>query len=149
MTTKAQTATTLMLENGGNVSKAMRDAGYSESTAKNPQKFKARPEVQNELQRLLKRKGITLDKALQPIADGLTATKMVTHGKDEDSWVDMIPDHTTRLASSDRALKLLNITKDNPQPPNLAELKAAIEDNTDEVSLVAMTFRKDDVQSRS
>lgn len=38
-TVKQKTAMALVLENGGNVSKAMRDAGYSPATAKTPQKL--------------------------------------------------------------------------------------------------------------
>jgi len=36
---RQQKAVENWLENGGNASKAMRDAGYSPATAKNPQKF--------------------------------------------------------------------------------------------------------------
>jgi len=39
MTQKQQMAAKKMVENGGNISKAMRDAGYSNSTAKNPKKL--------------------------------------------------------------------------------------------------------------
>jgi hypothetical protein len=39
MTIKQKIATKKMVENGGNVSKAMRDAGYSFNTAKNPKKL--------------------------------------------------------------------------------------------------------------
>lgn len=38
-TIKQEQAFDNVVENGGNVSKAMRDAGYSESTAKTPQKL--------------------------------------------------------------------------------------------------------------
>lgn len=38
-TIKQKKATLNLVENGGNVSKAMRDAGYSEQTAKTPQKL--------------------------------------------------------------------------------------------------------------
>ncbi len=38
-TEKQKKALDNMVENGGNASKAMRDAGYSEATAKNPQKL--------------------------------------------------------------------------------------------------------------
>lgn len=152
MTTKAKTATAIMLENGGNVSKAMREAGYSETTAKNPQKFKARPEVQNELQRLLKKKGITLDKALEPIAKGLEAKtrhrvgEVIEDNGDESNSVHYIYEDRDniplQLQASDRALKLLNIAQDNPSPTSLAGLQQAIEDNVDEVQLVSMTFRQ-------
>lgn len=38
-TIKQQRAAELVVENGGNVSRAMRDAGYSEQTAKTPSKL--------------------------------------------------------------------------------------------------------------
>jgi hypothetical protein len=38
-TIKQKKAARLLVENGGNVSKAMRDAGYTEATAKTPQKL--------------------------------------------------------------------------------------------------------------
>ena len=38
-TIKQKTALNKVVENGGNVSKAMRDAGYTEKTAKTPQKL--------------------------------------------------------------------------------------------------------------
>src|SRR5579859_6381440 len=40
-TTKQKRAVANMVENGGNVSKAMRDAGYSPATAKTPKKLTA------------------------------------------------------------------------------------------------------------
>ncbi|MDO8487560.1 MAG: hypothetical protein Q7S45_04650 [Candidatus Curtissbacteria bacterium] len=39
MTTKQKLAATKLVENGGNVSKSMIDAGYSKASAKNPQKL--------------------------------------------------------------------------------------------------------------
>lgn len=144
MTNKQQKAIEIMVGNGGNATQAMLQAGYSPNTANTPSKLTKAPAVQNELQRLLKKKGITLDKALKPIADGLTATKMVVHGKAEDSWVDEIPDHGIRMQASDRALKLMNITKDNPNPTSLEDLTKAIEDNVDEVELQRLVFKKTD-----
>lgn len=145
MTTKQKTALDILVGNGGNVTQAMLQAGYSPNTANTPSKLTKAPAVQNELQRLLKKKGITLDKALQPIADGLTAIKMVVHGKNsEESWVDEIPDHGIRMQASDRALKLMNITKDKENPHSLEDLTKAIEDNVDEVELQRLVFKKSD-----
>lgn len=39
MTTRQKKAISKVVENGGNISKAMRDSGYSSSTAKNPKKL--------------------------------------------------------------------------------------------------------------
>lgn len=146
MTTKQAKLTNILPEivaNGGTLSQAMRQAGYSESMARNPQKLKKMPVIKNELQRLLKKKGITLDKALQPIADGLQAEKLIAMGKGEDSFIDRIPNHQVRLAASDRALKLLNITKEPTHPTSLKELQTAIQSNVDEVEMTKLVFKKD------
>ena len=102
------------------------------------------PEVKNELQRLLKKKGITLDKALQPIADGLEAEKLIAMGKGEDSFIDRIPDMPTRLQASDRALKLLNITSGKEPQFNPQDLTDALNNNVDEVELTHAVFKRKD-----
>ena len=145
MTTKQQRVVKEILENDGNVSKAMLKAGYAPSTAKNPHLLKKIPEIQDALQSLLKSKGITLDKALQPIADGLEAEKLIAMGKGEDSFIDRIPDMPTRLQASDRALRLLNITSAKEASFNSKELSEALRDNVDEVQLVQATFKRKDV----
>ena len=145
MTTKQKTAVKILAENGGNASQAMIAAGYSPQTAKTPSKLTNVPEVQNELQRLLKKKGITLDKALQPIADGLEAEKLIAMGKGEDSFIDRIPDMPTRLQASDRALKLLNITSGKEPQFNPQDLTDALNNNVGEVELVSAVFKRKDV----
>ena len=69
--------------------------------------------VQEELQKAFKRHGITLDKAIIPIADGLEATKTVIIGKDEDAFADQVPDHPTRLKASNMALGLMGFNTNN------------------------------------
>lgn len=145
MTIKQKKAVAIMVENGGVASTAMIKAGYSPNTAKTPSKLTSVPEVQDALQQLLKQKGITLDKALQPIADGLTADKVIIVGKGEDAFADLTPDHTTRMQASDRALKLLNITGKDTQPFDLQDLTDALNNNVDEVELTHAVFKRKDV----
>lgn len=58
-----------------------------------------KPQVQNELEKELRKQKITLARSLAPIAKGLVATK-----KEDGETVD---DIDTQLKASDRALKLL------------------------------------------
>lgn len=86
-----------LVENGGNVSKAMRDAGYSEQTAKTPQKLtesKAFQELMSE--------AITDQKLIKVIDDGLNANRVYT----EDGEVIDVPDHAIRHKFLETALKV-------------------------------------------
>lgn len=143
MTIKQKKAIQNVVANGGNVTQAMLEAGYSPNTANTPSKLTSSPEVATELERLLFSKGINLDKALQPIADALTATTVHIVGNGEEAMAEVVIDHKTRLAASDRALKLLHIVKPDKEPDNLKELHDAIKDGMDEVELTRAVFRKD------
>lgn len=102
-TSKQLKALDNMLENGGNVSKAMRDAGYSEATAKNPQKFK-KTEVFKQLMNEL----ITDEALVEVINKGLHAQKpVVVDGKITD-----YDDHSTRHKFVETVLKLKGYTKE-------------------------------------
>lgn len=68
--------------------------------------------VQEALQAEFVKQGITLEAIVRPIADGLTATKMVVMGKDsDDSFVDITPDHSIRLKASGMAAQFMGIGK--------------------------------------
>lgn len=67
--------------------------------------------VQEELARAFERKGITIDKVVQPVADGLTAEHAYyidKHGNEHGGGVD----HTTRLRASGMAAQWMGIGKD-------------------------------------
>lgn len=97
--------------------------------------------VQARLKRMLKSKRISLGKALDPIAKGLKATKMVDGVEVEDLAI--------QLRASDRALKLLAIDSVESASPETVEtdspadtkLQDAIGD-IDEIELQKMIFRK-------
>lgn len=56
-----------MVENGGNASRAMRDAGYSPATAENPSKLTSSLGFQE----LMAQMGVTDDKLIHVLNDGL------------------------------------------------------------------------------
>lgn len=86
-----------LVGNGGNVTKAMVDAGYSEKTAHTPSKL-TDSKAFNELMA----EAITDQKLIKVIDEGLTATK--TFAIDE-SLVET-PDHATRHKFLETALKV-------------------------------------------
>lgn len=65
--------------------------------------------VQMALQEAMARQGITIDKIVKPIADGLDAIKIVTSPTEPDKE---IPDHAIRLKASGMAQTLLGVKQD-------------------------------------
>lgn len=68
--------------------------------------------IQQAVAEALRRKGITIDNAIQPIADGLGAVRDI-YDKDG-NYMDSTPDHNVRLKASGMALDLMGArNKDN------------------------------------
>ena len=65
-----------------------------------------KPRIQRELIKILERQGITLERAIAPIGQALTAEKT------NEYTGEITPDIPTRLKGSDRALKLLGVKLD-------------------------------------
>lgn len=61
------------------------------------------PQVKLAIEQALAKHEITVDAAVQPIADGLKAERMAV----TDSGVEYTPDHSVRLKASSMALKLM------------------------------------------
>lgn len=107
MTVKQKLAAKKVVENGGNVSRAMIEAGYSPATAKSPQKL-----TESKGWEELMEKYLPDDKVLQAHQAGLEATKVVSAiivGKDANSkttdFID-VPDHPTRMKAVELAYKV-------------------------------------------
>ena len=96
-----------MVENGGNVSSAMRQAGYSAATAKNPSKLTDSEYVQA----LMIEVGLNDGMAFQQLKDGLAASKTIVMGDKEDSFVDVQPDHATRHKYLETLIRIRGIGK--------------------------------------
>ena len=105
-----------VLENGGNVSKAMRESGYSPAMAKNPQKFTQSQAFQQYMQDA----GVTDEKLVDVLKQGLDATKTIVMGKDSgESFVDIQPDHPTRHKFLETSLRIRGIGKDTDPNVNV------------------------------
>lgn len=115
-----------VLENGGNVSKAMRESGYSPAMAKNPQKF-----TQSQaFQQYMHEAGVTDQKLVETIKQGLDATKAVVMGQGSgESFVDIQPDHPTRHKFLETSLKIRGIGRD--EGSNTYNFTQIIQDKND------------------
>lgn len=110
-TQKQKRAFKKSVENGGNVSKAMRDAGYSPATAKTPQKLtesKAWDELMEEylpddLLMKVHSEGLQANRVLSAKIVVLGGNKEATTQTDD--FIE-VPDHATRHKYLDTALKL-------------------------------------------
>lgn len=63
--------------------------------------------VQEALAVEFERQGISLSRAVKPIADALDAEKVHIVGNGEQAMADVVPDHAVRLKASQMALRLM------------------------------------------
>lgn len=93
------------------------EAGYAPTTdngmAVNTNKVLNRPHVQEALQAEMAKQGITLEKIIKPIKDGLEAEKVHIVGNGDQAMAEITPDHATRLKSSQMAQTILGANKNN------------------------------------
>lgn len=89
--------------NGRDAAKAVYDVKTDNVAASIASENLNKPNVKEAIEKALERHKITIDAAVQPIADGLQAVKAFG---DSDNPVELI-DHATRLKASGMALKLL------------------------------------------
>lgn len=102
------------VKEGNNATRAVQslDPQPAETAKVKGSRLLTKPNVQNEIQKLLNKLEITPETALQPIADGLKANKTaVYNGEVIESSV---PDHNTRITAATKALDLLGLNKEQP-----------------------------------
>lgn len=104
LTNKQANAISNMVGNGGNVTKAMKAAGYSPATAHTPSKLTKSPAVREAIrvtnQELARKYELTVDEAYRLMAEAKYADKF-------DQFTGEIkPDYTTRLKVANMILKL-------------------------------------------
>lgn len=127
MTVKQQVAVKKVVENGGNVSKAMKDAGYSPATAKTPQKL-----TQSKAWMQLMEEYLSDDDLLQKHKEALNAVKPIgaqilidkdgkTISKENEGMIE-VPDQVVRL----KAVELGYRVKGKLRPEEGATLEAKI-----------------------
>lgn len=94
--------------------KAAVDAGYSPNSAGViASETLRKPNVQEALQAEMAKQGITLEKIIKPIKDGLEAEKVHIVGNGDQAMAEITPDHATRLKSSQMAQTILGANKNN------------------------------------
>lgn len=107
-TIKQQKAVANLVGNGGNVTKAMIDAGYSVATANTPQKLTESEYVQQ----LMREVGLTDVDGFKVLKEGLQATKAVVMGQEsQDSFVDVQPDFAVRHKYLETFMKVRGLGK--------------------------------------
>jgi len=105
-TEKQKKALLNVVENGGNVYKAMIDAGYSVATAHTPQKLTE----SKAFTQYMEEAGLTDEKLVTVLNEGLGASKAVVMGKESsESFVDVQPDYPTRHKYLETALRVKGI----------------------------------------
>jgi len=142
-TLKQKTALKKMVENGGNISKAMRDAGYSKQTAKNPSKLTKSKSWQQLMDEFLPdakiikviQEGLEANRTISATVvvksdDPKVRTKQAT-ARDVD-FID-VPDHATRHKFVETAVKIKN---------KLPATKTDI--TTDGLPIEVVSYRKKD-----
>lgn len=98
-------------------------AGYSQNSSDatkiaNTQKILSKPKVQETLAQLMDDEGIGDKTLLNTLKEGLQASKTIVMGKDEDSFVDIQPDHATRHKYLETGLRLRGHGVKAEQPNN-------------------------------
>src|SRR6185312_4486113 len=117
MTLKQKLAVEKMVENGGNKSKAMLEAGYSPATAKTPQKLtesKGFELLLQDYRNELLAKGINGKKMAQKMDEWLEAKKVISahNAKDANAETDdfiEVPDYQTQLKAGEMLREDLGI----------------------------------------
>ena len=120
MTTKQSIAITKMVENGGNASKAMLEAGYSKAMAHNPQKLTQSKAYKSTMSKLAKANNVTIEQYMMNLGLGMTAMKQNNYTGE------ITTDITTRLSANKQAERFLFDDDKTSKPINSKELKEAI-----------------------
>ena len=98
------------VKNGGNGTSAalkVYEPSSENSAAVIASKTLKKPSVVEALREELERQGVTIEKIISPVANGLSAVKK-----------DSTPDYGTQLAAHDRAVKLLGLTEERSSSIN-------------------------------
>ena len=69
-----------------------------------------RPHVQSLLTEALENRGVTPEKIVQPLLDGLKANIVVKHSETQAAKVTDLPDHEMRLRTVDRIVSLYGLS---------------------------------------
>lgn len=112
-TMKQRKAVVALVENGGNISKAMLTAGYTPATAKTPQKLTESTGFEmlsKQYKKELLEVGITTKKLAQKTAEWLDAQKPFSSLTEPDK---MVPDYQTQIKAGEMIRKDFKLGEDD------------------------------------
>ncbi len=112
MTNKQRIAAKKMVENGGNISSAMRIAGYSDSMIKNPQKVTKSKGFKEILENI----GLDDKSLAKALKEGLEANKVIIISKNKNPTYISKPDYGIRHRYLETALELKGYVGRNSKP---------------------------------
>lgn len=131
-TTKQKRAAEILVGSGGDmtVTKAMREAGYSEATINTPQKLTE----SKAFALILEEAGVTDIKLSEVLRDGLGATRVVVMGKESnESFVDVQPDFAIRHKYLETGLKMKGLApKESSDVYNFTQINAELKQKYDD-----------------
>jgi hypothetical protein len=131
MTTKQAKAIKHVIA-GDSPHKAMKKAGYSPNTYKDPKKLTKSPAFAE----VLEKAGISDEQLAKVLKDGLGATKAIVMGiKSEESFVDVVPDHPTRHKFLETGLRLKGHDKEIPPTTVIIPIYAGLSSKPDLVQV--------------
>ena len=114
MTLKQKLATEKLVENGGNIGKAMIEAGYSPMTAKTPQKLtesKGFQELKEQYKQELMVLGIDGKRLAKKMNEWLEAQRIFSSHTEADK---LVPDYQTQLKAGEMIREDLGIKSETP-----------------------------------
>lgn len=132
MTIKQDKAIAELVENGGNVSKAMRQAGYSPATAKTPQKLTQSKAYKQKIEQLAKANNVTIEQYMMNLGLGMTATKQ------NQFTGEITEDIQTRLRANQQAEKFIGLD----HPTQTKDEMIDIPSDADELTITQAVFKK-------
>lgn len=113
--------------------------------------------IQETIKKELEKLKVTPAKILKVFAEAMEASTTIVHGKDSnESWVEVVPDHRTRMVAAQKFADIMGIRPINDDPgkwkavtpsdiptlPNNPEVNAALK-GSDEVELQRVIFKRD------
>lgn len=132
---KQEAAMGEVMENRGiPIGKAMRNAGYTKASAKNPKNLTNSKAWKSKLGALAKANNVTIEQYMMNIGLGMKATKQNQYTGE------VTEDITTRLSANKQAERFIFKSTEQNEPMNAEELKELAE-ASDEVA-VSMLFKK-------
>jgi len=135
MTIKQDNAITNVVENGGNVSKAMIKAGYTPATAKNPSKLTQSKAYKKRMSSIMKSHDITVEQYMMNVGGAMKANKQ------NNFTGEVTVDHQVRLSGNKQAERFLFNEPSESKEMGTVQLKE-LANESDEIKLTELVFKR-------